>query len=211
MKNKFSWDLFHKTPIIVILRGYELSEVLKIAKVCQDSAYHTLEVTMNTPGVEEMISELSSRFPYMNIGAGTVCDGQDLQRALNAGAQFIVSPITDKVVIESSVKQGVPIFPGAYSPTEIYNAWTWGAAAVKVFPSGLLGPEYIRQVLAPLDHIKLVPTGGITLKNIETYFSSGVIGVGMGGGIVSRSLVRAGEFEQIRAQLLKFRFKMGWE
>lgn len=158
----FSWSKFNQNPIVGILRGYTLEEVLKIAEVYEKSGFYTMEITMNTEGVTEIIAQLRQNFSELNIGAGTVCNLEDLDRALDAGAQFIVTPpIISEDVITACVQKNIPIFPGAYSPpSEIYKAHSLGASAVKVFPATQLGPRYIKDVLAPLDNLKLLPTGG---------------------------------------------------
>ncbi|MEO0733624.1 MAG: bifunctional 4-hydroxy-2-oxoglutarate aldolase/2-dehydro-3-deoxy-phosphogluconate aldolase, partial [Bacteroidota bacterium] len=151
----FSWERFWEAPIVGIARGYEPEVVLKIATAYRAAGLSTLEVTMNSPAVATSIATLRTDYPTLNIGAGTVCTEAELDVALTAGAQFIVTPIvTDGVIIEAK-RAGVPVFPGAYTPTEIYQAWSLGAAAVKVFPAAGLGPAYVKNVLGPLDGIKL--------------------------------------------------------
>lgn len=208
MDGSFSWPRFEQTPIIVILRGYTLTEVIQIAKICMSNDYYTLEVTMNSPDVLHIITELRKTYPSMNIGAGTVCTLQDLNNATGAGAQFIVSPISDQSVIESSKRKDIPIFPGAMTPTEIYQAWSWGANAVKVFPASTLGPKYIQDVLAPLDSMKLVPTGGVNLDNIAAYFQAGAIGVGMGGRLIPKNYVASGRWEAIENLLKEYKLAL---
>ncbi len=149
--HKFSWKKYYETPIIGILRGYPLEVLLDLVPVYIDSGYHTLEITMNSPSAAKTISTLAETFPELNIGAGTVCHADDLNEALDAGAQFIVMPILNKEVVSLCVRGDVPVFPGAYTPTEIYSAWQLGASAVKVFPASLLGPTYIKEILAPLN------------------------------------------------------------
>ena len=170
MKNNsgFSWELFDEAPVVGIVRGIPLEKVLKIAEVYVESGLTTIEITMNTEGATEIITALRKRFPQLNVGAGTVCSLLDLTNAVNAGAQFIVTPIIDAEVIKKSVELNIPIFPGAYTPTEIYNAWKLGASAVKIFPATQLGTQYIKDIAAPLNKIKLLPTGGVSVSNINS-------------------------------------------
>ncbi|WP_318840756.1 bifunctional 4-hydroxy-2-oxoglutarate aldolase/2-dehydro-3-deoxy-phosphogluconate aldolase [Reichenbachiella ulvae] len=160
-KDEFSWEAFHKAPIVGIIRGMDIDSVRGIAQAHLDAGLYTLEVTMNTAGASEIIAAIRSEFPALNVGAGTVCTVSDFKKAIDAGSQFIVTPIIDEEVIKSAVAQQIPIFPGAYSPTEIYKAWSLGASAVKVFPATQLGVQYIKDVSAPLNDIKLLPTGGV--------------------------------------------------
>ena len=180
---------FEKTPVVAILRRYDTDTVLWIAEAYQEAGFTCLEITMNTDGAPEIISSLRSKFPDLKIGAGTVCDRKDLEKAIEAGAQFIVTPILDEQVIKHCVTLALPIFPGAYTPTEIYKAWAWGATAVKVFPASQLGVAYIKDVLAPLNHLKLLPTGGVSKENIAAYFKAGAKGVGMGSSLLPKELI----------------------
>jgi 2-dehydro-3-deoxyphosphogluconate aldolase/(4S)-4-hydroxy-2-oxoglutarate aldolase len=152
---------------------------------------------MNSNGAEETIRHLSENYPSLNIGAGTVCDKNDLKRAVKAGASFIVTPVVDEKVIKKCVKWGIPIFPGAFSPLEIYSASKYGATGVKVFPANHLGPSYIKDVLAPFQHLKLYPTGGVNLENISAYFKAGAKGLGMGGTLFLASLLETKDYENL--------------
>ena len=192
------WKRFKAAPIVGIIRGQSLEVVLKIAKVYEEAGLSTLEVTMNTADAISMISILRSEFPSLNIGAGTVCNLTDLREAIDAGAQFIVTPIIDETVIQHAVDENIPIFPGAFSPTEIYKAWTMGASAVKVFPATKLGVEFIKDMLGPLDQVKLLPTGGVSKSNIKAFFEAGACGVGMGSSLIDKKLVEAGDFEGLK-------------
>ncbi|PWJ41794.1 bifunctional 4-hydroxy-2-oxoglutarate aldolase/2-dehydro-3-deoxy-phosphogluconate aldolase [Sediminitomix flava] len=185
----FSWELFEQTPVVGIIRGLSLAQIRKILPLYQESGFFTVEITMNTEGAAELIATLRQEFPSLNIGAGTVCTLDDLQLALAAGAQFIVTPIIAEELFTPCKELNIPIFPGAFSPTEIYKAWQLGASAVKVFPSTALGVGYIKDVLAPLDQIKLLPTGGVTKENISEFLEVGALGVGMGGSLFKKDLL----------------------
>jgi len=198
VNDSFSWERYNKAPIVGIVRGLGSEIVMNIAKTYLDARLYTLEITMNTPGVAILISTLRKEFPELNVGAGTVCNMQDLEIALNAGSQFIVTPIIDDDVIKACVKRDIAIFPGAFTPTEIYKAWRLGASAVKVFPATQLGPQFIKDVLAPLNEIKLVPTGGVSKENIKSFFEAGVVGAGMGSSLLDKKLIADGDFEGLK-------------
>ncbi|WP_273565469.1 bifunctional 4-hydroxy-2-oxoglutarate aldolase/2-dehydro-3-deoxy-phosphogluconate aldolase [Maribacter halichondriae] len=198
----FSWERFKKAPIIGILRGLNLDTVQKITKTYLDAGLYTMEITMNTVGAETIISKLRNEFPEMNIGAGTVCTMKDLEAALNAESQFIVTPIIDENVIKRAVALNIPIFPGAFTPSEIYRAWSLGAAAVKVFPATQLGPKYIKDVLAPLNEIKLIPTGGVSKDTIKSFFEAGAFGVGMGSSLLDNDLIKRSDYEGLKSHFL---------
>jgi len=194
----FSWERFHQAPIVGIIRGLPVATIRSITQAYQEAGLSTLEVTMNTPGASKTISALRDEFPNLNIGAGTVCTIDELTIALDAGAQFIVTPVLVEGVIKHTVAQRVPVFPGAYSPTEIYQAWSWGASAVKIFPATHLGPQFVKDILAPLNEIKLLPTGGVSLENIRAFFTAGAIGVGMGSSLLDKQLIQNADFAGLK-------------
>ncbi len=197
MKNEFKADKFDEMPVIGILRNVPIPDIEAILPFYIKAGFTNLEVTMNSTGAEEMIRYLSENYPSLNIGAGTVCDKNDLKRAVKAGASFIVTPVVDEKVIKKCVKWGIPIFPGAFSPLEIYTASKYGATGVKVFPANHLGPAYIKDVLAPFQHLKLYPTGGVNLENISAYFKAGAKGLGMGGTLFLASLLETKDYENL--------------
>lgn len=201
----FSWDAYNKVPIVGIIRNIPLETVLKIAKAYVAAELFTLEVTMNTEGAAKMITRLRNEFPALNVGAGTVCTLNDFHTALDVGAQFIVTPVINEEVIKTAVSKNIPIFPGAYTPSEIHRAWVLGASAVKIFPATQLGPQYIKDVLGPLDKIKLLPTGGVSLENIKSFFDAGAIGVGMGSSLLNKKNIQNQDFEGLKNHFLKIK------
>lgn len=201
----FSWELYEKAPIVGIIRGVEMDTVLKIAKTYVEAGLYTIEITMNTKGAASIISALRAEFSNLNVGAGTVCSIDDLNSAIDAGSQFIVTPVINEEVIKSSVLRGVPIFPGAFTPTEIYKAWSLGASAVKVFPATQLGVTYIKDVSAPLNDIKLLPTGGVSLGNIKSFFEAGAIGVGMGSSLLDKKLIQEENYDDLKNHFIKIK------
>lgn len=204
-KTSFSWENYNKTPIVGIVRGLKIETVREIAIAYSKAGFYTLEITMNTKDAAEIIAEIRSDFPNINVGAGTVCNSDELNEALISGAQFIVTPIIDEKVIKHCVKQNIPVFPGAYTPTEIYRAWTLGASAVKIFPATQLGPKYIKDVLAPLNKIKLLPTGGVSKENIKSFFEAGAIGAGMGSSLLNKELIAKKDFEGLEKHFVEIR------
>nr|WP_293844074.1 bifunctional 4-hydroxy-2-oxoglutarate aldolase/2-dehydro-3-deoxy-phosphogluconate aldolase [uncultured Arsenicibacter sp.] len=192
----FSATLFAQAPIVGIIRGLSAEEVGRLLPVYLDAGLTTVEITMNTPGAAGMIAAAIAAYAgRLNIGAGTVRSMADLDAALEAGAQFIVTPSLNEAVIRSCVARQVPVFPGALTPTEIELAWSLGATMVKVYPASAFGPGYIRDVKAPMDEVKLLPTGGVDAGNIGAFFRAGADGVGMGGQLIDKSLIRADDMQ----------------
>ena len=201
--NNFSSTSFNKMPVIGILRNISLETIESIMPIYSAVGFTNIEVTMNTPDVANIISKLCKNYPNLNIGAGTVCNKAELESALKAGASFIVTPIISEEVIQTCVKNNIPIFPGAYTTTEIYLANQLGATAVKVFPATQLGPDYIKDVLGPLDKSRLIPTGGVTKNNIKKFFESGAYAVGMGSSLFDKKLISAKKLEALKAHFLE--------
>ena len=190
-------DLFSKMPVVGIMRNFSNESIEAIVPLYKKAGLTTLEITMNSSNAEEVITHLSKNHPDLNIGAGTVCNIDDLEKALGAGASFIVTPIMDNEVMQVCRESNVPIFPGAFTPLEIYNAWKAGASAVKIFPATQLGPGYVKDVLGPLNQVKLLPTGGVSIENIEAFFNAGAVGVGMGSTIFDKKSIGTQDYDSL--------------
>jgi 2-dehydro-3-deoxyphosphogluconate aldolase/(4S)-4-hydroxy-2-oxoglutarate aldolase len=205
MREAFSWEAFNKMPLVGILRNMPSESLEEIAKCMIKAGISTMEITFNSPGALVSIRKMVDTYgDKLNIGAGTVCNLNEMHQALDAGAQFIVMPISDDDVVNYCVIHKIPVFPGAYTPTEIYRAWQMGATMVKVFPAGALGPSYIKDVLAPLNEIKLMPTGGVTLENLGDYFKAGASGVGLGTGLTPKNLVMEKDWKGLEKLMSNF-------
>nr|WP_068889212.1 bifunctional 4-hydroxy-2-oxoglutarate aldolase/2-dehydro-3-deoxy-phosphogluconate aldolase [Pedobacter panaciterrae] len=174
--------LEHK--IIAIIRGANPSDVIKIAEALYAGGIRILEITMNSAEPLNVIKELNDKFSNrMVIGAGTVLDVESVKKAVEAGANFILSPIVDAEVIKTAKNLGVVNIPGAYTATEIYHAYKNGADIVKVFPA--TSPSYLKDIAGPLPQIPLLPTGGVTLENIKDFKEAGAVGFGIGSALVN--------------------------
>ncbi len=205
MSNPFSWERFEHIPVIGIMRNIPSAKTEMLASHYLQAGFSTLEVTMNSEHATEVISTLAGKFGHrLNIGAGTVLTLRDLDKALAAGATFIVTPVLNEDVIQACVLGNVPVFPGAYTPTEIYKAWALGAAMVKVFPATRLGASYIKEVLAPLNQIKLVPTGGITIDNFIDFLKAGATGLGVGSQLLNPEHIKNDNWDSLDKLLSEF-------
>jgi 2-dehydro-3-deoxyphosphogluconate aldolase/(4S)-4-hydroxy-2-oxoglutarate aldolase len=158
-----------------------------------------IEVTMNSPGALEMIRDLARHFAAERalVGAGTVLDLPAAQAAIEAGCEFLVSPHLDERLVHYAGHQDMLAIPGTLTPTEIVRAAAAGADAMKIFPAGPLGPSYLRDLLGPLDTLRLVPTGGITPENAEAYVRAGAFALGAGSALVDAQTVRARDFDTL--------------
>lgn len=196
-------------PVVGIVRGLPMAVVHQLLPIYAKAGLTNIEVTMNTAGAAEMIRFAVEQYGgQLNVGAGTVCTLQDLTEALEAGAQYIVTPVVEEQVIAACVQQQVPVFPGALTPTEIFRAWALGAAMVKVFPATSFGPEYIKDVKAPLHQVRLLPTGGVSLDNITAFMQAGADGVGMGSQLFDKKMIQEQDWEGLRAHFGAFAEKV---
>jgi 2-dehydro-3-deoxyphosphogluconate aldolase/(4S)-4-hydroxy-2-oxoglutarate aldolase len=165
-----------------------------------------IEITWNSDRAPELISQLRRELPHCTIGTGTLLNLEQLQQAIEAGAQFLFTPHVNTTLIEAAVEAGVPIVPGALTPTEIVTAWHSGATCVKVFPiEAVGGANYIKSLQGPLGHIPLIPTGGVTLENAKEFIKAGAIAVGLSGDLFPKPLIAAEDWDAIaqRAKTLK--------
>lgn len=205
----FSWELFSKVPIIGIVRNVSFEDLKNVLPQYYDAGLTNIEITMNTVQAQEMIRyALDSYSSSLNIGAGTVCSEDDLNKALDAGAQFIVTPIINEKVILNCVDRKIPIFPGAFTPSEIYKASSMGATMIKIFPATTVGPSYIKELKGPLDQIRLLPTGGVTLNNIESFREAGADGFGIGSQLFNKTLIKERNWEGLNSHFRKFVMKV---
>ena len=206
----FSLQKFEELPIVGIIRNINAEDFERLLPLYIQTGLTTIEVTMNTVGAESMIKKAKTLYgDTINIGAGTVCNIKVLQKALEVGADFIVTPIVDANVIEKCVAIKIPIFPGAFSTTEIYTAWSLGASMVKVFPISQLGPGYIQSIKGPFPHIKLMPTGGVGLDDIKSYKEAGASALGIGGPLFPNKIIKSLNESDILNYFKSFKEK--WE
>jgi 2-dehydro-3-deoxyphosphogluconate aldolase/(4S)-4-hydroxy-2-oxoglutarate aldolase len=205
MANTFNWETFTRIPVIGIMRNFPQEKMHDTLAQYYKAGLTTIEITMNSANAEECIrTSVANWGDKLNIGAGTVCDLNDLENALAAGSQYIVTPIVNEEVIKECVKMNIPIFPGAFSPSEIYKAWSLGASMVKVFPATKLGPEFIKDVLQPLNKVKLVTTGGITVENFTKFLAAGAKGVGVGSNLFPKEMIEENRWDDLCAFLTDF-------
>ena len=178
------------TGLVAILRARSGERLAAACEVLLDAGVRCLEVTMNTPGALEVVGRLAAEAGEgTEIGVGTVRRPEEVDRAADAGAVFVVAPNTDEAVGRRAAERGLAWYPGALTPTEIARAWDLGATAVKVFPAGSAGgPRYLREVRGPLDDVPLVPTGGVGVEDVPGYLRAGALAVGMGGPLLGRAL-----------------------
>ena len=175
-------------PVIGILRGIQAEFFGRLMTAAMDADLQALEVTMNTPSAERMVASQCEQVPAGKyLGMGTIRNLEEARRAVDAGAMFLVTPNLDDKVIDFGLSRRIPVIAGAFTPTEVYNAWSAGAAMVKVFPCSQVGPSYIRDLRGPLDHIPLVAVGGVDSQNGRAYLDAGAEALGVGSSLFGRT------------------------
>ncbi len=184
--------------LIAIVRTKAAADLPAIAEAIAAGGITSIEFTLNTPGalagIQQAAAALGTR---ALIGAGTVLTGEEVRRAADAGAAFLVSPVCSKELVEAAHGAGCAVVPGAYTPTEIHAVDLLGADLIKLFPAGGLGPAYVREVLAPLGPLKLVPTGGVTTQNAGTFLGAGAAALAVGSSVCKPEWVVAKDYRAI--------------
>lgn len=174
--------------IVAILRVKESEKVVPSALAILEGGIRSIEVSLNTPNALASINELAKRDGLLP-GVGTVTSAEMARDGIAAGAEFVVTPISKKEIIEACHELDKPVFSGAFTPSEIHQAYEWGADVVKVFPAYTLGMNYIKAIKAPFPNIKLMPTGGVNSSNIDQWFDMGADCVGIGGCFTKHSIM----------------------
>ncbi len=173
-----------ENKIVAIIRGANPDDVLKIINALFEGGIMVLEITLNSPKALAVIEEATTKVGNkMLVGAGTVMDAESARAALLAGAKFIISPSLNIETIKMTKRYGAVSIPGAFTPTEIVNAFANGADIIKVFPASP-GVQYFKELMGPLSHIPLMPTGGINLENINEFQKAGAVAFGIGSALI---------------------------
>lgn len=199
-----SYDFIKKHKFIAIFRHIPKEHIEKAVKAVYDGGVRIFEITFNPSAkttvedTKEIIGTVKKMYgDSVCVGAGTVINLEYAKSAHEAGAQFIVSPCTKADVVKFTKENGMLSIPGAYTPTEIVNAYDMGADIVKVFPVLVDNVNYLKNVMSPLSHIPFIPTGGINPDTIQAFMQTGAVAVAAGATIVTEELVKHGEFEKI--------------
>ena len=198
-----------ETGIVAIVRGMEPGTCLRLAEAYLAGGIRLVEVTFDQTGDSEKtlaaIAAIRREFSAeMCVGAGTVLTADQLKGVVDAGGEFMVTPNVNPALIALAAKNGLATMPGAFTPSEIVTAHEAGADVVKVFPIRALGSQYIRDVLAPLKHIKLMAVGGVTPDNAAEFLKAGCVGVGASGALVNREWIAAGDWRRIEREARRF-------
>ncbi|MCG3191456.1 MAG: KHG/KDPG aldolase [Thermoanaerobaculia bacterium] len=191
--------------VVAVIRMKESAALRSVIDALALGGVFALEVTMTVPGAVGLIRELAPSLPpEIILGAGTVLDAETARAVVEAGARYVVSPVFKEDVLRQTQRLGAAAMPGCFTPTEILTAWEAGADIVKVFPATALGPSYFRDLRGPLPHLKLMPTGGVSLSNAGEWIRAGAAAIGVGTALVDTAAIAAGRFSEITARARQF-------
>ena len=204
-------EYVQQRKIVAIVRGLKPEYIVRLGHAFEEGGIGLMEVTYDqkapetwkntAAAIEAVEKEFGDR---VLVGAGTVITPEQVSMTYNAGGHYLVTPTTQPEIIRMGKALGMGLYPGAFSPSEILEAWKAGADAVKVFPAGSLGPGYIKAVRAPLGHIPLMAVGGVNEKNAAEYIKAGCVGIGAGGNLVNREWIENGEWDKVTALAREF-------
>lgn len=175
------------TPIIAVLRARHARDYRDVIDVLSECGVGLIELTLSTPESLEYLPKLVGR-GGAEIGVGTVTTLDEARQAIAGGASYLVTPITRLEIVEFAVSQGVAVYPGGLTPTELFSAWEAGATAVKIFPAETVGPQYGAHLRGPFPALRFVPSGGITLGDIPRWLAAGASAVSLGGPLIGDAL-----------------------
>ena len=198
-------DIVAKHKIVAIVRLDDLSTAKFITDALIEGGIRAIEFTLTNPDAAATIADMRKVVDDATaIGAGSVVTAEQVKQVADAGAQFVVSPVCKREVIDACLSLQLPTMPGAFTPSEIQQAWDWGACAVKVFPAGHLGPRYFKDVLAPLPHLRLMPTGGVNLENLRDWLDHGAFALGVGSSLINNEAVADRDWARLRQNARRY-------
>jgi 2-dehydro-3-deoxyphosphogluconate aldolase/(4S)-4-hydroxy-2-oxoglutarate aldolase len=194
-----------KNRIVAVVRADDGSMLVDIAEALVAGGIDIVEATFTTPMAHRVLETMADRLgDRILLGAGTVLDSETARIAILSGADFVVSPTVDLGVIELCRRYDKVVIPGALTPTEMLTAWQAGADLVKLFPSDLTGPGYIKTVHGPLPQVRIIPSGGVTLENAADFLRAGACAVGAAGSLIEPEAIKTGDMKRIETMAKKF-------
>jgi 2-dehydro-3-deoxyphosphogluconate aldolase/(4S)-4-hydroxy-2-oxoglutarate aldolase len=184
--------------LIVVARAERAEDYDAVLDVLIDADIRSVELTLTTPGTFDRLPHLLSQYgEVVDLGVGTVTNATDLARGVDAGARYLVTPITSAAFVEQATDAGVPVVPGGLTPTELFASWSAGASAVKIFPAGQVGPGYLKDLRGPFPDLVAVPSGGVDLAGAAEWLAAGAVAVSVGGPLLGDAF-RGGDLLALR-------------
>ncbi|MBT2553843.1 bifunctional 4-hydroxy-2-oxoglutarate aldolase/2-dehydro-3-deoxy-phosphogluconate aldolase [Arthrobacter sp. ISL-5] len=193
------------TRVVAVLRATHAKDYAPVIEALQRGGVLSIELTLSTPGVWGKLPRLKDRFgDALEIGVGTVTEAAEAETALDLGAAYIVTPVTDPGVITACVGRGVPVYPGGLTPTELHAGWILGATAVKVFPASTVGAGYVSQLRGPFPDIQVIPSGGVNIEDVPGWIRAGALAVSLGGPLLGDAF-SGGDLQELTARARRVR------
>lgn len=176
--------------VVAVLRAADADRYAPVVDVLAENGVHAIELTMSTPGTLAAVAALRDRISGSGaaLGVGTVTDVDTARRVVDLGGEFVVTPTTDPDVVRVAVDAGIPVYPGALTPTEVLTGWQAGATAVKLFPASTVGPGYLGHLRGPFPEIPVLPSGGFGVPEIPAWIGAGAVAVSMGSSLIGDAL-----------------------
>lgn len=190
-----------KDKLVAIFRKVPNESAIQTAEAVVRGGIKFIEITMDAPDADQQIKNVIAHFKEQDVyvGAGTVLNESMAQKAIDAGAEFLVSPNLDEAIVKFSRANDIPMFPGVLTPTEAEQANQLGCSFVKIFPAGSMGASYIKNLKGPLSHIDFMATGGVNLDNITSFIDNGAAAIGLGSQLVNLTKIEQGDFTAIES------------
>lgn len=198
MNRRIIVDEVIKRKAVAVLRIKEPDKLKKVIEALYLGGLSVAEITMTVPNAIELIEKLSGELDKnIIVGVGSVLSKEVAESAIKAGAKYVVSPIFKKEIIETAHRYDIPAMPGCFTPTEIQTAYEAGADIIKVFPADVLGMEFFKGILAPMPHLKLMPTGGVSLTNAGDWIKAGACAVGVGSALLDKEAIEKENYSKL--------------
>ncbi|MGY2746970.1 bifunctional 4-hydroxy-2-oxoglutarate aldolase/2-dehydro-3-deoxy-phosphogluconate aldolase [Pseudarthrobacter sp. O4] len=197
--------VLRETRVVAVLRARHATEYAPVIEALQRGGVLSIELTLSTPGAWDELPRLQERFGNaLEIGVGTVTTAEEAETALDLGAAYIVTPITEPEVIAACVRRGTPVFPGGLTPTELHAGWKLGATAVKVFPASTVGAGYVSQLRGPFPDLQVIPSGGVDVEDVPGWIKAGALAVSLGGPLLGDAF-KGGNLHELTARARRVR------
>ena len=186
------------SKVIAVLRAPRVATLVPVCDVLVEEGIFSLELTLTTPGILDALPELVYRYvDAADVGIGTILTDSEAHRAMDSGAQYLVTPTMNLPVVNLAVERQIAVFPGGLSPTELAAGWNAGATAVKIFPAEMVGAGYLKHLRGPFPDLDAIPSGGVDLKATREWLDAGAVAVSIGGPLLGDSLM-GGDLSALR-------------
>jgi 2-dehydro-3-deoxyphosphogluconate aldolase / (4S)-4-hydroxy-2-oxoglutarate aldolase len=198
MDRKIILEEILKREAVAVIRVKEPDKLKKVIEAIHAGGVSVAEITMTVPNAIQLIEKMTAELDNeIIIGVGSVLNAAVAENAIKAGAKYVVSPILKKEIIDTAHKYNVPAMPGCFTPTEIQYAYELGADIIKVFPADVVGMDFFKAILAPMPHLKLMPTGGVSLTNAGNWLKAGACAVGIGSALLDKEAIKSENYSKL--------------